>query len=174
MALPYWLKTHYGLNRSADNATLISLELLFHHPSILTFRSDCLLNMDKNTCNSNSIYLPKKIIISNSIVPYHSAQKSPRKSNQLHTIMCVSPLWKSYIFNYLFIFLLQTLKPLAFRSLLRLMVSLIKEPAASMTTLYYSHLLPHSTIWERQVRWEMLDAENYQFHFIINLLTYFW
>ncbi|GLT98584.1 hypothetical protein SLE2022_160830 [Rubroshorea leprosula] len=70
---------------------------------------------------------------------------------------------------------MQSLTPLMFQSLLRLMVLLIREPAASMTTLlYYSHLLPHNTIWERLVRREMPDDENYLYHFIIYLLTWFW
>ncbi|GKV06588.1 hypothetical protein SLA2020_039090 [Shorea laevis] len=68
-----------------------------------------------------------------------------------------------------------SLAPLMFRSLVRLMVSLIREPAASVTTLlYYSNLLPQNITWERLVRREMLDQENYLFHFLINFLRCFW
>ncbi|XWS17250.1 hypothetical protein CRYUN_Cryun33cG0051500 [Craigia yunnanensis] len=63
---------------------------------------------------------------------------------------------------------------LMFRSLVRLLTSLITEPAASVTTLlYYSDLLPQNIIWERLVRHEMLDRENYLFHFLINFLRCF-
>ncbi|MFQ6642528.1 hypothetical protein Gotur_017507 [Gossypium turneri] len=43
-----------------------------------------------------------------------------------------------------------SLTPLLFRSLLRLLMSLLTEPAASVTTLlYYSDNLPQNIIWER-------------------------
>ncbi|KAK6236316.1 hypothetical protein SCA6_011653 [Theobroma cacao] len=42
-----------------------------------------------------------------------------------------------------------SLTPLMFRSLVRLLTSLIAEPAASIATLlYYSDLLPQNIIWE--------------------------
>ncbi|GMJ07439.1 hypothetical protein HRI_004413100 [Hibiscus trionum] len=64
-----------------------------------------------------------------------------------------------------------SLAPLMFRSLLRLLISLITEPTASVTTLlYYSDHLPQNIIWERLVRHEMLDRENYLFHLLINFL----
>ncbi|KAB2024190.1 hypothetical protein ERO13_D06G060600v2 [Gossypium hirsutum] len=67
-----------------------------------------------------------------------------------------------------------SLTPLLFRSLLRLLMSLLTEPAASVTTLlYYSDNLPQNIIWERLVRHEMLDQENYLFHFLINFLRCF-
>nr|KJB64893.1 hypothetical protein B456_010G070600 [Gossypium raimondii] len=67
-----------------------------------------------------------------------------------------------------------SLTPLLFRSLLRLLMSLLTEPAASVATLlYYSDNLPQNIIWERLVRHEMLDQENYLFHFLINFLRCF-
>ncbi|KAB2076867.1 hypothetical protein ERO13_A06G062300v2 [Gossypium hirsutum] len=67
-----------------------------------------------------------------------------------------------------------SLTPLLFRSLLRLLMSLLTEPAASVTTLlYYSDNLPQNIIWERLVRHEMLDQENYLFHFLVNFLRCF-
>ncbi|CAL9027891.1 unnamed protein product [Prunus brigantina] len=60
-------------------------------------------------------------------------------------------------------------------SLMRLLTSLIGEPAASVSTLlYYSELLPQNIILERLVRHELLDRENYLFHFLINFLRCFW
>ncbi|PQQ09806.1 hypothetical protein Pyn_16745 [Prunus yedoensis var. nudiflora] len=68
-----------------------------------------------------------------------------------------------------------SLTPLMFRSLMRLLTSLIGEPAASVSTLlYYSELLPQNIILERLVRHELLDRENYLFHFLINFLRCFW
>ncbi|KAL6274690.1 hypothetical protein ACE6H2_025382 [Prunus campanulata] len=70
---------------------------------------------------------------------------------------------------------MQSLTPLMFRSLMRLLTSLIGEPAASVSTLlYYSELLPQNIILERLVRHELLDRENYLFHFLINFLRCFW
>ncbi|XVF88534.1 hypothetical protein PTKIN_Ptkin19aG0058200 [Pterospermum kingtungense] len=68
-----------------------------------------------------------------------------------------------------------SLTPLMFRSLVRLLASLFTEPAASVTTmLYYSDLLPPNIMWERLIRHDMLDRENYLFHFLINFLRCFW
>ncbi|KAJ9167806.1 hypothetical protein P3X46_019399 [Hevea brasiliensis] len=65
--------------------------------------------------------------------------------------------------------------PVMFRSLVRLLTSLISEPAASVSTvLFYSELLPQNIILERLVRHELLDNENYLFHFLINFLRCFW
>ncbi|KAG6658478.1 hypothetical protein CIPAW_04G164400 [Carya illinoinensis] len=60
-------------------------------------------------------------------------------------------------------------------SLLRLLTSLIGEPASSISTLlYYSRLLPQNIVLERLVRHDLLDDENYLFHFLINFLRCFW
>ncbi|KAF7848873.1 hypothetical protein BT93_C0614 [Corymbia citriodora subsp. variegata] len=68
-----------------------------------------------------------------------------------------------------------SLTTLMFRSLVRLVTSLAGEPAASVTTiLYYSSLLPQSVVLERLVRHDLLDQENYLFHFLINFLRCFW
>ncbi|KAJ4708435.1 putative Transmembrane protein [Melia azedarach] len=69
-----------------------------------------------------------------------------------------------------------SLTPLLFRSLLRLVTSLVNEPAASITTLlYYSELLPQNNmVLRRLVRRELLHEENYLFHFLINFLRCFW
>ncbi|KAM1361060.1 hypothetical protein ACFX2H_026075 [Malus domestica] len=62
-----------------------------------------------------------------------------------------------------------------FRPLLRLLTSLATDPAASVSTLlYYSELLPQNIILERLVRHELLDRENYLFHFLTNFLRCFW
>ncbi|KAL6974390.1 hypothetical protein U1Q18_028571 [Sarracenia purpurea var. burkii] len=64
---------------------------------------------------------------------------------------------------------------LMFRSLVRLVVAMVGEPAVSVTTLlYYSDLLPQNIVLERMVRHELLDRENYFFHFLINFLRCFW
>ncbi|KAH0970461.1 hypothetical protein GBA52_022617 [Prunus armeniaca] len=85
------------------------------------------------------------------------------------------------IFKFLLLFLpcspkpWYSLTPLMFRSLMRLLTSLIGAPAASVSTLlYYSELLPQNIILERLVRHELLDRENYLFHFLINFLRCFW
>ncbi|KAH7511904.1 hypothetical protein FEM48_Zijuj12G0032600 [Ziziphus jujuba var. spinosa] len=68
-----------------------------------------------------------------------------------------------------------SLTPLMFKSLVRLLTSLIGEPAASVTTLlYYSDLLPQNIILERLVQHQLLDDDNYLFHFLINFLRCFW
>ncbi|KAI7981003.1 hypothetical protein LOK49_Contig82G00005 [Camellia lanceoleosa] len=68
-----------------------------------------------------------------------------------------------------------SLTTLMFRSLVRLLISLVGEPVASITTLlYYSDLLPQNIILQRWVRHELLDQENYLFHFLINFLRCFW
>ncbi|XVE88908.1 hypothetical protein DITRI_Ditri19aG0106700 [Diplodiscus trichospermus] len=65
--------------------------------------------------------------------------------------------------------------PLMVRSLARLVTAIVAQPAASVTTLlYYSNLLPRNPDLERLVRRELLDPENYLFHFLINLLGCFW
>lgn len=70
---------------------------------------------------------------------------------------------------------LQSLTPLMFRSLVRLVSSLVGQPAASISTLlYYSDLLPQNIVLERLVQHELLDQENYLFHFLINFLRCFW
>ncbi|KAF8407038.1 hypothetical protein HHK36_006163 [Tetracentron sinense] len=67
------------------------------------------------------------------------------------------------------------LMPLMFRSLLRLVTSLVGRPVASISTiLYYSDLLPRNMNLERLVRHDLLDQENYLFHFLINFLRCFW
>ncbi|CAM8966111.1 unnamed protein product [Rhodiola kirilowii] len=68
-----------------------------------------------------------------------------------------------------------TLAPLMLRSLARLVASMVDYPAASVTTiLYYSDMLPQNGHLERLVRHELLDDENYLFHFLINFLRCFW
>ncbi|RVX11088.1 hypothetical protein CK203_013430 [Vitis vinifera] len=68
-----------------------------------------------------------------------------------------------------------SLTPLMFRSLVRLVSSLVGQPAASISTLlYYSDLLPQNIVLERLVQHELLDQENYLFHFLINFLRCFW
>ncbi|ESR64395.1 hypothetical protein CICLE_v10010772mg, partial [Citrus x clementina] len=68
-----------------------------------------------------------------------------------------------------------SLTPLMFRSVVRLVTSIVDEPAVSVTTiLYYSELLPHNIFLERMVRRQLLGRENYLFHFIINFLRCFW
>uniref|UniRef100_A0A7N0T8D0 Uncharacterized protein n=1 Tax=Kalanchoe fedtschenkoi TaxID=63787 RepID=A0A7N0T8D0_KALFE len=70
---------------------------------------------------------------------------------------------------------IMTLAPLMLRSLARLVASMIDCPTASLTTiLYYSGLLPQNVRLERMVRHELLDDENYLFHFLINFLRCFW
>ncbi|KAL4310955.1 hypothetical protein GQ457_01G038030 [Hibiscus cannabinus] len=61
------------------------------------------------------------------------------------------------------------------RTVARLVTPLVRQPAASLTTmLYYSHLLPRNLNLERLVRRELMCPENYLFHFLINLLRCFW
>nr|KJB53415.1 hypothetical protein B456_009G133800 [Gossypium raimondii]KJB53416.1 hypothetical protein B456_009G133800 [Gossypium raimondii] len=61
------------------------------------------------------------------------------------------------------------------RSAAMLVTTLVSEPTASFTTLlYYSDLLPQNLNLERLVRRDLLDPENYLFHFLINLLRCFW
>ncbi|KAG5229067.1 regulator of Vps4 activity in the MVB pathway protein [Salix suchowensis] len=68
-----------------------------------------------------------------------------------------------------------SLLPLMFRSLLRLISSLVSQPTASVATLlYYSNLLPRNLNLDRLVRREFLDEENHLFHFLISLLRCFW
>lgn len=65
--------------------------------------------------------------------------------------------------------------PLLLRSLLRLVTSLVAQPASTVTTLlYYSDLLPRHLNLERLVRRDLLDRDNYLFHFLVNLLRCFW
>ncbi|GMI82071.1 hypothetical protein HRI_001876400 [Hibiscus trionum] len=65
--------------------------------------------------------------------------------------------------------------PLMVRSVARLLTTLVVEPAASITTLlYYSDLLPRNLNLERLVRRDLVEPENYLFHFLINLLRCFW
>ncbi|CAL5360577.1 unnamed protein product [Camellia sinensis] len=79
--------------------------------------------------------------------------------------LCVSFLTKATM----------SLTTLMFRSLVRLLISLVGEPVASISTLlYYSDLLPQNIILQRMVRHELLDQENYLFHFLINFLRCFW
>ncbi|KAG2718485.1 hypothetical protein I3760_03G223000 [Carya illinoinensis] len=68
-----------------------------------------------------------------------------------------------------------SLTPLMFRSVLRLLASLIGEPAVSVSTLlYYSDLIPRNNIiLQRLVRHDLLDDENYLFHFLVNFLRCF-
>ncbi|KAM3699807.1 hypothetical protein ACB098_05G052500 [Castanea mollissima] len=69
----------------------------------------------------------------------------------------------------------KTIMPLMFRSIVRLLTSLVSQPAASVTTiLYHSGLLPRNLNLERLVRTEFLDRENYMFHFLINMMRCFW
>ncbi|KAG5564687.1 hypothetical protein RHGRI_000765 [Rhododendron griersonianum] len=61
------------------------------------------------------------------------------------------------------------------RSLVRLVTTLVGEPISSVTTLlYYSDLLPQNLLLQRLVRHELLDQENYLFHFLVNFLRCFW
>lgn len=65
--------------------------------------------------------------------------------------------------------------PLLMRSLIRLVTSLVGQPASTVTTLlYYSDLLPRHLNLERLVRRDLLDRDNYLFHFVVNLLRCFW
>ncbi|WJX25849.1 hypothetical protein P8452_18624 [Trifolium repens] len=65
-----------------------------------------------------------------------------------------------------------SLATLMFRSMLRLLTSLIGEPTTSIPTLlYYSGLLPHNVALLRMVRHELLDQDNYLFHFLISLMS---
>uniref|UniRef100_A0A0A0LTU9 Secreted protein n=1 Tax=Cucumis sativus TaxID=3659 RepID=A0A0A0LTU9_CUCSA len=67
------------------------------------------------------------------------------------------------------------LTPFLFRSLVRLLLSLIVQPVASVSTLlFYSDILPQHMVSERLVRHELLDRENYLFHFLVNFLKCFW
>lgn len=69
----------------------------------------------------------------------------------------------------------QNLTPTLFRSLVRLLLSLIVQPAASVSTLlFYSDILPQHMVSERLIRHELLDRENYLFHFLVNFLKCFW
>ncbi|CAK9329367.1 unnamed protein product [Citrullus colocynthis] len=73
------------------------------------------------------------------------------------------------------LFKLMTLTPFLFRSLVRLLLSLIVQPAASVSTLlFYSDILPQHMVSERLVRHELLDRENYLFHFLVSFLKCFW
>ncbi|KAK3034360.1 hypothetical protein RJ639_032258 [Escallonia herrerae] len=67
---------------------------------------------------------------------------------------------------------MQSLTPLMVRSLVRFLISLVGDPATSVTTiLYYSDLLPQNFLLMRYVRPELLGQENYLFNFLINLLS---
>ncbi|KHN41402.1 hypothetical protein glysoja_042724, partial [Glycine soja] len=67
------------------------------------------------------------------------------------------------------------LRTLLFRSMARLVTSLVGEPATSISTLlYYSGLLPHNIILMRMVRPELLDQENYIFNLLITLMCCWW
>ncbi|KAF8027550.1 hypothetical protein BT93_E0453 [Corymbia citriodora subsp. variegata] len=64
--------------------------------------------------------------------------------------------------------------PLLMRSLIRLVTALVAQPASTVTTLlYYSDLLPRHLNLERLVRRDLLDRDNYLFHFLVNLLRCF-
>ncbi|KAJ9179162.1 hypothetical protein P3X46_010981 [Hevea brasiliensis] len=63
---------------------------------------------------------------------------------------------------------------LMLRLLVRLLMALMSQPAASVTTLlYYSNLLPRNLNLERLVRQELLHEENYLFNFLISVLRCF-
>ncbi|CDP03340.1 unnamed protein product [Coffea canephora] len=58
-----------------------------------------------------------------------------------------------------------------FRSLVRLVKSLVAQPAASITTmLYYGDLLPENDSLNRLVRQELFDRDNLLFNVLINFL----
>uniref|UniRef100_A0A2C9UYJ1 Uncharacterized protein n=1 Tax=Manihot esculenta TaxID=3983 RepID=A0A2C9UYJ1_MANES len=64
---------------------------------------------------------------------------------------------------------------LMMRSLVKLLMILMSQPAASLTTLlYYSNHLPRNLTLERLVRRELLHEENYLFNFLISILSCFW
>ncbi|KAL9274254.1 hypothetical protein AKJ16_DCAP25821 [Drosera capensis] len=68
-----------------------------------------------------------------------------------------------------------SIMPLMFRSLVRLVSSLVHDPTAALTTLlYYGDLLPRNLNLERLVRRDLLHEENYLFHFLINVLRCFY
>lgn len=70
---------------------------------------------------------------------------------------------------------MQSIVPMLLRSLCRLLSAFIRRPAAAMTTLLHeSNLLPHNLNLERFIEEDLLDAENYLFHFIINMLRCLW
>ncbi|KAF8027551.1 hypothetical protein BT93_E0453 [Corymbia citriodora subsp. variegata] len=69
---------------------------------------------------------------------------------------------------------IMSLMPLLMRSLIRLVTALVAQPASTVTTLlYYSDLLPRHLNLERLVRRDLLDRDNYLFHFLVNLLRCF-
>ncbi|KAK1269223.1 hypothetical protein QJS04_geneDACA006403 [Acorus gramineus] len=64
-----------------------------------------------------------------------------------------------------------TMIVLMFKSLVRLVTALVRRPAASVSTiLYHSNLLPRDVNLQRLVAEDLLDAENYLFHFIITFM----
>ncbi|RZS28966.1 hypothetical protein BHM03_00062627 [Ensete ventricosum] len=70
---------------------------------------------------------------------------------------------------------MQSLTPLLVKSLVRLVGLLVSRPAVSVTTiLYHSDALPRNPTLQRLVRDELLDDENYLFHFLITMLKCFW
>ncbi|KAM7480444.1 hypothetical protein LguiA_028657 [Lonicera macranthoides] len=71
----------------------------------------------------------------------------------------------------------QSLMPLMFGSLARLLSALVIQPAATISTiLYYSDLLPRNLVinLDRLVRHEFLDPQNYFFNFLVNVMRCFW
>lgn len=65
--------------------------------------------------------------------------------------------------------------PQMMRSLVRLVTLLVAQPASTVTTLLYcSDLLPRQLNLERLVRHELLEGDNYLFHFLVNVLRCFW
>lgn len=70
---------------------------------------------------------------------------------------------------------MQSIVPMLLRSLCRLLSAFIWRPTAAMTTLLHeSNLLPHNLNLERFIEEDLLDSENYLFHFIINMLRCLW
>ncbi|GLJ25645.1 hypothetical protein SUGI_0491310 [Cryptomeria japonica] len=68
-----------------------------------------------------------------------------------------------------------SLFPLLLRSLCKLLAAFIQRPTAAMATLLYeSNLLPRSLNMERFVAQDLLEEDNYLFHFVIRMLRCLW
>ncbi|KAJ8492326.1 hypothetical protein OPV22_014047 [Ensete ventricosum] len=69
---------------------------------------------------------------------------------------------------------MQSLTPFLVESLVRLLRLFVSWPAASVTTiLYYGEALPRNPRLQRLVRDELLDDDNFLFHFLIAMFRCF-
>ncbi|PKI77608.1 hypothetical protein CRG98_002010 [Punica granatum] len=67
-----------------------------------------------------------------------------------------------------------SLMPQMTRSLVMVVTLLVARPALTITTLlHYSDFLPRHLNLERSVQRELLNRENYLFHFLVNVLRCF-